>query len=137
MSGEPRRVALDASALLAWVLRERGQDTVDKILAFAVVPSTAMVETLYRARERGHGQSSAQLHADLLALGLTVESVTDADTVRAAELIATSKAGPGPGSLSLGDGLCIAVAERLELPVTGGDGYWALVNATVPFLPFR
>jgi PIN domain nuclease of toxin-antitoxin system len=137
VSGSPRRVALDASALLAWVLRERGHDTVDKILAFAVIPSSAMVETLYRARERGHGQSSAALHADLLALGLTVESVADTDTVRAAELISTSKADPDVGSLSLGDGLCIAVAERLQLPVTGGDRCWAQVDATVPFLPFR
>jgi PIN domain nuclease of toxin-antitoxin system len=48
------RVVLDASALLAWVLRERGHDTVDKILAFTVVSSSAMVETLCRARERGH-----------------------------------------------------------------------------------
>jgi PIN domain nuclease of toxin-antitoxin system len=46
VSGSPRRVALDASALLAWVLRERGYDTVDKILAFAVIPSSAMVETV-------------------------------------------------------------------------------------------
>lgn len=122
MSGSPRRVALDVSALLAWVLRERGHDTVDKILTFAVIPSSAMVETLYRARERGHGQSSAALHAD---------------TVRAAELIATSKSDPGVGSLSLGDGLCIAVAERLQLPITGGDRYWSQVDATVPFLPFR
>jgi len=32
-----------------------------------------------------------------------VESVTDADTVRAAELIATSTADPGVGSPSLGE----------------------------------
>jgi PIN domain nuclease of toxin-antitoxin system len=57
--------------------------------------------------------------------------------VRAAELISTSKADPDVGSLSLGDGLCIAVAERLQLPVTGGDRCWAQVDATVPFLPFR
>jgi len=132
-----RRVVLDASALLAWVLRERGQDTGDRVLSVAVIPSSAMVETLYRARERGHAQSSAALHTDLLALGLEVEPVTDADTVRAAELIATSRTDPAAGSLSLGDGLCIAVAERLQLPVTGGDRYWAQVAATVPFLPFR
>ena len=137
MSVAARRVALDASALLAWVLRERGHETVDKLLAVAVIPASAMVETLYRAREKGHTQSSGALHADLLALGLTVEPVTDDDTVRAAELILDSKAEPGRGSLSLGDGLCIAVAERLVLPVTGGDRYWEQVPSTVKFLPFR
>ncbi len=133
----PRKVALDASAVLAWVLRERGHDVIDQLLSFAVVPASAMVETLYRARDKGHRLSSDALHADLLALGLTVEPVTDADTVRAAELIAASKVDPSPGSLSLGDGLCIAVAERLGVTLTGGDRYWSQVRSTVPFLPFR
>lgn len=137
MSGDLPRVVLDASALLAWVLRERGHDTVSKLIAVAVIPASAMVETLYRAQERGHQQSSAALHTDLLALGIKVEPVVDTDTVRAAELIAISKADPGPGSLSLGDGLCIAVAERLHLTITGGDRYWAQVDSTVPFLLFR
>ena len=77
------RITLDASAVLAWVLRERGFETIDKVLPIAVVPVSAMVEVLYRAVERGHRLSPAQLHTDLLALGLTVEPVTDADAVRA------------------------------------------------------
>ena len=137
MSPTTHRLTLDASAVLAWVLRERGFETIDKILAMAVVPVSAMVEVLYRAVERGHRLSPAQLHADLLAIGLTVEPVTDADSERAAELILSSKAAPGPGSLSLGDGLCIAVAERLGLPLTGGDRYWSQVALRVEFLPFR
>lgn len=137
MSALPRRVALDASALLAWVLRERGFDTVDKVLAVSVVPVSAMVEVLYRAAERGYRLPSAQLHSDLTALGIAVEPVRDADAVRAAELIAASKAAPGPGSLSLGDGLCIAVAERLDLPLTGGDNHWSQLTLAVPFFPFR
>ena len=137
MSSTNHRVTLDASAVLAWVLRERGFETIDKVLPVAVVPVSAMVEVLYRAVERGHRLSPSQLHADLLALGLTVEPVTDADAERAAELIVASKASPGQGSLSLGDGLCIAVAERLALPLTGGDRYWSQVPLRVEFLPFR
>ena len=137
MSPTSHRVTLDASAVLAWVLHERGFEIIDKVLPIAVVPVSAMVEVLYRAVERGHRLSPAQLHADLLALGLTVEPVTDADAERAAELIVSSKATPGPGSLSLGDGLCIAVAERLGLPLTGGDKYWSQVPVQVEFLPFR
>lgn len=44
------RVVLDESAVLAWVLREGGYETVDKLLPFAVVPASAMVEVLYRSR---------------------------------------------------------------------------------------
>jgi PIN domain nuclease of toxin-antitoxin system len=138
VSPTSHRVTLDASAVLAWVLHERGFETIDRVLPIAVVPVSAMVEVLYRAVERGHALSTAQLHSDLLALGLTLEPVTDADAERAAELIVSSKAAPGPGSLSLGDGLCIAVAERLALPLTGGDTtYWSQVPLQVEFLPFR
>ncbi len=136
MSAAARKVVLDASAALAWVLHERGAATVDKLLPVGVVPASVMVETLYRAQERGHRQSCQELHDDLLAMGLTVEPVTDEDTVRAAELVAASRR-DSSGSLSLGDGLCIAVAERLGLTMTGNDRYWEGVTSSVTFMPFR
>lgn len=128
---------LDASAIVAWVLKERGWQTVDRLLEVAVAPASVLVETLYRVRERGHRLPSSQLHDDLLGLGIQVEPVTDADTVRAAELISDSRAADGDKSLSLGDGLCLAVAERLDLTVTGGDQHWATCDLHVAFLPFR
>lgn len=130
-------VVLDASAVLAWVLGERGQETVDRLLPVSVVPASAMVEVLHRARARGYRQEPSGLHADLLALGVRVEPLLDQDTLRAAELIATSRADPGPGSLSLADALCIATAERLGLPLTGGDRYWSDMDMSVEFVPFR
>ena len=135
-----RLVVLDASAVLAWVLREQGHKVIDRLLASAVLPASAMVEVLYRAPERGHRLRPTQLHDDLLALGLDVEPVTDHDTVRAAELIGASRSARTPAdsrSLSLGDGLCLAVAERLRLPVSGGDEYWKSVDLDVAFFPFR
>ena len=67
-----------------------------------------------------------------------VEPVITKDAIRAADLIAASKAASSPaGSLSLGDGLCIAVAERLELPITGGDLYWETLELRVKVLSFR
>jgi PIN domain nuclease of toxin-antitoxin system len=137
VSATARKVVLDASAVLAWVLHERGATTVDKLLTVGAVPASVMVETLYRAQERGHGQSCQELHDDLLAMGLTVEPIIDEDTVRAAELVAQSRRDASEDSLSLGDGLCIAVAERLGLTMTGNDKYWAGVASTVKFMPFR
>lgn len=131
-----RRVVVDASALLAWVMRERGSDTVDAVLPYAVAPVSALVETLYRAPELGHGLSAAHLHRDLVSMGLHIEPVTEADAVRAAELIAQSRRSPG-GSLSLGDGLCLAVAERLHLTVTGNDQFWETLDLSVDYRPFR
>jgi ribonuclease VapC len=140
VSGPTRRVVLDASAVLAWILRERGWQTVDALLPFSVVPAPAMVEVLYRAQERGHRLSPRQLHDDLVSLGIVVEPLTDADSVRAAELIGASRDARterDPQCLSLGDGLCLAVAECLGLTVTGGDQHWASCDLSVAFLPFR
>lgn len=135
-----RKVVLDASAVLAWVLNERGAGTVDRLLPVAVTPASGLVEVLYRAVERGHRLSSQELYGSLLGMGLNVESVLADDVVRAAELIATSRRVVNSAesrSLSLGDGLCCAVAERLELPVSGGDTYWEKVPMSVSYLPFR
>lgn len=130
---------VDASALLAWVLNERGATTVGKLLRVAVVPAANLVEVLYGAPERGHRMAPGELHEHVLAMGVTVEPFTDGDVERAAALIQQSRAGdhPSGGSLSLGDGLCLAVAERLRLPVTGGDQLWAAVQLNVAYLPFR
>lgn len=140
MSERRRLVVLDASAVLAWLMRERGKETIDRVLAFGVVPSSALVEALYRAVERGHTMSGKDLHQALLVAGIEVEPVTEADAVRAGELIAWSRmhdADRLQRSLSLGDGLCIAVAERLELTITGGDEYWESVPMRVDYAPFR
>jgi PIN domain nuclease of toxin-antitoxin system len=91
-----------------------GFHNVDKLLPVAVMPASALVEALYRARERGHRLPSAQLRDDLLGLGVRVEPVTDADTVRAADLIEASRAARTEADsrcLSLGDGLCLAAAD--------------------------
>lgn len=133
-----RRVTLDASALLAWVLDERGAATVRKLLPVAVIPASAMVETLYRAKQRGSAMSMAELHDSITAMGVQVAAIEPGDVLRAAELIHASHVRSGPSkSLSLGDGLCLAVAERLGLPLAGGDLDWAVENLSVEFIPYR
>lgn len=135
-----RLVVLDASAVVAWLMAERGKETVDRLLAFAVVPSSALTEALYRAVERGHNLPADELYQSLLVAGVEIEPVTETDAVRASELIAWSRTRDSDRlqrSLSLGDGLCIAVAERLLLPVTGGDDYWDSVPLRVDYAPFR
>jgi len=135
-----RRVVLDASAVLAWVLNEKGSSAVARMLPVGVVPVSALVETLYRAVEKGHRQTVDELHASVVAMGAHIEPLTEADADRAATLITDSRKAATrqrPASLSLGDGMCIATAERLDLTVTGGDQHWATCNLSVKFLPFR
>lgn len=140
MTATQRLVVLDASAVLAWIMSERGKETIDRLLAFAYVPASALTEALYRGVERGHRLAAKELHRSLLVTGIAVEPITEVDALRASELIAWSRMQDGDAlgrSLSLGDGLCIAVAERLGLMVTGGDEYWESVPMRVDYAPFR
>jgi ribonuclease VapC len=140
VSSADRRVVLDASALVAWVLNERGGTTIDKLLHVAVAPASGVTETLYRARDRGSTMSAHDLYDSITGLGVEIEPVTAEDTVRAAELIETSRRArqrPKDSTLSLGDGLCIAVSERLKLVITGGDEHWATLSLKVAYKPFR
>jgi PIN domain nuclease of toxin-antitoxin system len=126
---------LDASAVLAWVLREPGHITVDKLMEVAVVPASSLTEVLYVAKLRGHRMAIAELEQHLVGYGLRVEAVVQQDCCRAAELVLQGRG--ADGSISLGDALCIAVAERLGLVLTGSDRYWETLHLKVPYRPFR
>lgn len=138
MNANKPRVVLDASAVVAWAQKERGAETVDKLLSVSVVPASALTEALHRLQELGHRLSLTDMREALLDLGVRVEPFTDEDTVRAAELITASRKASSPtGSLSLGDGQCLAVAERPRLTLTGRDQHWSTCDLTVLFMPFR
>jgi ribonuclease VapC len=136
-----QKVVVDSSAVLAWLLGEPGRETVEKLLPVAIAPASVIVEVIYRAGERGLKTPPERIYEDLLNMGLVVEPFLASDALRAAELIANSrrqaKKSKTDRSLSLGDGLCIAVAERLELPVTGGDTHWEECDLPVEYFPFR
>lgn len=135
-----RLAVLDASAVLAFVLKERAWETVGRVLPHGVIPAPNLAEVLYRAPERGYRDPPDALYQTLLSTGLIVEPVTEADGVRAAALITASKKArttQDSRSLSLGDGLCCAVAERLGLKLAGGDNHWMTLDLQVEFLPIR
>jgi uncharacterized protein with PIN domain len=124
--------------LLAWVLQAQDQwRRVDRLFsssAECVMPACALTEAIYIARERGNTSSPAQLRAALLAQGLRVESITEDDGEWAGAAIAESRANPArwttargvqrEGTLSLGDGLTLAVAHRLSGHAVTFDVAW-------------
>ncbi|MDH6133911.1 ribonuclease VapC [Kitasatospora sp. MAA4] len=125
---------LDSSAVLAWLFQERGEEVVDPVLTGATLTTTNLAEVCRRAEQRGYQRATADLAEDLVSAGLTLEeTVTPADAVRAAELIRlsyderdcrTRRGEEKTAVLSLGDGICIAVAERLGLPAMTSDRAW-------------
>ena len=132
-----RRGVLDASAVLAWMFKETGGTVVGKLLPFGVLPVPNLTEVIYKTTERGYQGTVAALSSQIRATNLNIEPVLEDDGVRAAELIAQSRANPDRGRLSLGDGLCIAVAERLSLPVIGGDTHWETLTLRTSHYPIR
>ena len=108
-------IVLDSSALLAYLFRERGSEMVKANLAGSVIGAANWSEVLTKIEGR-----VARSWADsiLTAVGLVIEPVTRADAIRAADLY------EGNPSLSLGDRLCLALAERLEAEVLTADRAW-------------
>lgn len=126
-------LALDSSVVCTLLLQERGwqaiQRTVQRDDIAAIMPGPVLTEAIAVTRRKGNRSTAVQIHEALSALGLHVEHPTDADLVRAAELLEVSTAHPAPSSgageatLSLGDALILAVTERLGYLVLTRDTY--------------
>lgn len=131
-------IALDASTIIAWAKRERGWQGIDKVFrtppgqARLALPGTALTEVIavLRARGRGDQPSHQAIATSVLGQGIDLETMTEADHVRAAELLEVSRAAPGQKgeTLSLSDASIIAVAERLGANVLTGDTYWSRLS---------
>ena len=108
----------DSSALLAFLRGEQGHEAVEAELAEAggVCGAANWSEVAQKVRWAGGDWSLAR--ALLESYGLTVEPVTEADAEWAA---ARWRAGEG---LSLGDRLCLALADRLGTAVLTADAQW-------------
>jgi PIN domain nuclease of toxin-antitoxin system len=106
---------LDASAVLAFLMGESGADVVEPHLAGSVISAANFCEVLGRFP---HATEAMFADALLESLGVRVEPVTVMDARRAARL---REANP---SLSLGDRLCLSLAERLEDVVLTADRAW-------------
>lgn len=129
-------VSLDASAILTLVLQERGWQAVDAVVSraeLATLPAPGLTEVLYKAREKGNTSTGPEIAKALAAQGLRYEMATEDDLIDAADLVEMSRVNPGTPTapsrtgptLSLGDALILAVAQRLGHPVITRDLYWA------------
>jgi PIN domain nuclease of toxin-antitoxin system len=136
-AGAPTIVVYDASALLAWLLQTADQwQRVDRLMrrpADGVMSVPALTEAIYVARRRGNQATPGQLRTALLGQGLRVEPSSEDDAEWAGAAIAESEAnpaqwtttnGPRTGTLSLGDGLTLALAVRLGGHAVTFDGAW-------------
>jgi PIN domain nuclease of toxin-antitoxin system len=112
-------IALDASALLAFMFRERGHQRVAALLTDCCMSTVNEAEVLARFVRDGHDEA---LVADRLR-HTPIEWVdfTGAHARRAAGLIRHTAA----LGLSLGDRACLALALERGVPAVTADATWA------------
>jgi len=120
--GEVVQLVLDASALLAVLHREPGREWVAQHLQGSAISAVNWAEVLQRALVLG--LDLAQTQAAVEALGVSVLPFTTEDAQTSARL--------WPGTrrlgLSLGDRACLALAQRLQLPVATTDRVWGQLD---------
>lgn len=111
-------VILDASALLALIHQERGADIVKPLLKKAVM-STVNISEVLTALQR----TDILLKEALTSICDIIQTIIPFDTVHAqltAELSPFTKS----KGLSLGDRACIALGQKLQIPVYTADRIW-------------
>ncbi len=123
---------LDASAALAVLKREPGEDRVTEALgAGAVISAVNLSEVV--AKLAGRGMPEAEIREDIRGLRMDVAPF-DADAAFAAGLLIPLTRSAG---LSLGDRACIALGQRRGLPVLTADAAWAGLDLGVEITVLR
>jgi len=113
---------LDASAILAFLQGEPGQEIVKQALQTdrCVVSAANQAEVIAKALDRGLDVPTIQ--TILAELNYTVVDVTAHDGTAAGLLRAQTRA----MGLSLGDRLCLVTAQRLKAKILTADRPWLL-----------
>lgn len=122
---------LDASAALARLRGERGADVVEARLEAALMSAVNYAEVVSKLIDLG---TSADTAADAAgALGMAVVPFDELAAVRVGSL----RDGTRSRGLSIGDRACIALAERLALPVLTADRAWAELDLGIEVVLIR
>lgn len=118
---------LDASAVLAFLQGEPGQELVAEALqsTSCMVTAANQAEIIAKALDRGHSTDTIQ--TILAELAYDIVDVTAADGALAGQLRAHTRA----AGLSLGDRLCLAAATRLNAVVLTADRPWLALADTL------
>lgn len=112
---------LDASAVLAFLLREPGQERVmEALLAGSRMSTVNFAEVVTKYVLRGAAAQGERLRNELPVVFVPV----DEDLALQAALMASVTS---PLGLSLGDRICLALARRTGLPALTADQSWSSI----------
>ena len=112
-------IVLDASAILTFLQGEKGADVVEDLLPKAAVSANNLAEVVAKLVDRA--VPTDHIDQIIAAFDFSVIEVGKDDAIANGLLrSATREVG-----LSLGDRSCLALAQRLALPVLTTDRAWA------------
>lgn len=140
----PRNSLLDASALVALILREPGWKTVNAIAESGLAMTTpiALTETFEICRQRKTGISQDEIRKLLDLKGLRIISVIEEDATEAGYIYKKAAEHNSKSKrqirVSLADVTLLAVGKRLEAVVVFSDNEWELIDLPgIEVRPFR
>lgn len=122
---------LDASALLAAMLGERGADVIATHFSDACISAVNLSEVVAKLSERGVPDDA--IRESLADLGLDVRDFDTAQALRAGALRNATKT----KGLSLGDRACLALAGELGATALTTDAAWQDIDHGIAVLLAR
>jgi ribonuclease VapC len=121
---EPRAATvLDTSAVIAYMLRARGWESVQAALQWSRMSTVNLCEVIGKFCERG--EQAEQIEQDVLGLGMEVVDFSAAQALIAARLRPETR----HLGLSLGDRECLALGMELGAVVLTADHSWSQLTA--------
>jgi hypothetical protein len=140
---QPRKVGLDSSVVLRWVLQEQRWQVVERLIhsiqVDLILPGPVVSEVISLANVEGNVSTSDQIRLSLTAAGMLVEPPTTDDLQVAGEMLIMSRAHVEmkngiERTLSLRDSLILAGVARLDCPVVTSDRYrtWLADQGLLP-----
>jgi PIN domain nuclease of toxin-antitoxin system len=118
-------VVLDASALLALLNREPGHDEVAEVIGDAAISAVNLSEVAAKLADRG--MPGEAIREALEGLALETHDFDQELAFKAGFLHPLTRS----RGLSLGDRACLALGQRLNLPVFTTDRIWGELNLGV------
>jgi PIN domain nuclease of toxin-antitoxin system len=116
---------LDASALLAFLLAERGKERVaEALMEGAVMTTVNFAEVVTKYVLRGAKERAATL---LERIPLTLVAVDEDLALRSALMADLTR----PAGLSMGDRICLALGQRTGQTVLTADRSWLDIAAAI------
>jgi PIN domain nuclease of toxin-antitoxin system len=118
-------IAVDASALLAYMFREAGHEQVARELDHSLLSTVNLSEVLGRFARDGHDPH--MVLARIQTTSIEIIPFEPSDAVEVASLLLATRA----IGLSLGDRACLALARSRGIPALTADQTWANLDVGV------